>query len=323
MACTAAPRFDGPIAARNQHPAQLVVGRLRPRSSAAVPSGAAEVDLSAAYTSLFLGGQAGLDTFRMDGEYLRTSLATRVGIGGGFDLEIEIPVAHATGGFLDDFVIGWHDVFGFPDQGRDKAVRDGFEVLATRNGQTVFEVEENGLHLLDVPVVLGYEVLPPVDAQPGLHVRGGVELPTGDADAGYGSGGADWMVGVSTELRTGPVAWNLHVDHTFTGDASRARRAGAPLQDVTSGGLGLEWVVAPEWTWLAQVEYDRSALRQLSLKRTSDDQWLLWLASRFRLGDRVGLEIGFGEDLSQFIAPDFSAWLSIQYRFGPRAGSNR
>lgn len=279
--------------------------------------------MSAAYTSLFLGGQAGLDTFRMDGEYLRTSFATRVGLGAGFDVEVEVPVAHATGGFLDEFVIGWHDFFGFPDQGRDKAVRDDFEVLATRNGQTVFEVQEHGLHLLDVPVVLGYELLPPGEAQPGLHLRGGVELPTGDEDSGYGSGGVDWMVGVSTEVHTGPVAWNLHLDHTFVGESSRARKAGAPLQDVTSGGVGLEWAVAPEWTWLAQVEYDRSTLRELALRRASDDQWLLWLATRFRLGDRLRVEIGFGEDLSQFIAPDFSAWLSIQYRWGPSSGATR
>ena len=323
LACTTTPSFEGPLAARNQHPAQLVVGRLRPRSSAAVPLGAVTVDGSAAYTSLFLGGQAGLDTFRMDGEYLRASVAVRAGLGSGFDLEIEVPVAHATGGFLDDFVIGWHEFFGFPDQGRDRAPRDRFEVLATRDGESVFEVDEGGLHVLDVPVVLGYEIVPPAEGRLGLHVRGGVELPVGDADAGYGSGSPDWMLGLSTELRMGPVAWNAHFDHTFTDGSAKARRAGAPLQDVTSGGIGMEWAVAPEWTWLAQVEYDRSTLRSLSLDRTSDDQWLLWLGSRFRLSDRVGLEIGLGEDLSQYIAPDFTGWFAIQYRFGPSSGSDR
>lgn len=322
-ACTTNPAFDGPLAARNQHPAQLVVGRLRPRSSAAVPAGSVTVDGSAAYTSLFLGGQAGLDTFRMDGEYLRTSVAARAGLGSGFDLEIEVPVAHATGGFLDDFVIGWHEFFGFPDQGRDRAPRDRFEVLATRAGESVFEVDEGGLHILDVPIALGYEIVPPAEGTLGLHVRGGVELPVGDADAGYGSGSPDWMLGLSTELRTGSVAWNAHLDHTFTGGSTQARRAGAPLQDVTSGGIGMEWVVAPEWTWLAQVEYDRSTLRALALDRTSDDQWLLWLGSRFRLGERVALEIGLGEDLSQYIAPDFSAWFAVQYRFGPRSSPDR
>ncbi len=317
-ACTTSPRFDGPLGARNQHPAQLVVGRLRPRSSEAVPAGSVDVDLSSAYTSLFLGGQGGLDTFRMDGEYLRTALAARIGLGAGFDLEIEVPTAHATGGFLDDFVIGWHDFFGFPDQGRDLAARDEFEVLATRGGQTVFEVEEDGLHVLDVPLVLGYELVPLRDGPIGVHVRGGVDLPVGSAANGYGNGSADWMFGLSTEWHTGPVAWNAHVDHTFVGAMDQASRAGAPLRDVTSGGVGCEWAIAPAWSWLAQVEYDRSTLRGLDLSRTSDDQWLLWLASRFRLDERIGLEVGLGEDLSQYIAPDFSAWLSVRYHFGPR-----
>jgi hypothetical protein len=61
---------------------------------------------------------------------------------------------------------------------------------------------------------------------------------------------------------------------------------------------------------------DRSALRGLDLRRTSADQWLLWTAARFRLGERLRVEVGIGEDLSQYIAPDFSAWLSFAIDFG-------
>jgi hypothetical protein len=315
--CATEPRFDGPIAARNQHPAQLLVGRLRPRSAAAAPAGAATVEWQTAYSSLFLSGSAGTNSFEMDGEYLRTALTTRLGLGAGLDLELELPIGHASGGFLDDFVVEWHDLFGFPNQGRDLAPTDDFAVSGERDGATVFAVEPHGARLLDIPLALAWAPWAIGEERPfGLLLRGGVELPTGDADAGYGSGEVEWMLGAVAEWRTGPLALNLHAEHTFAASPPRARAAGFDFEDVSSLGIGAEFAVDDNLSLLAQVEMDRSTLRGLDLQRTSADQWLLWTAARFRLGERLRVEVGIGEDLSQYIAPDFSAWLSFAIDFG-------
>ena len=119
--CASVPQFHGPLAVRNQHAAQLTVQRLSPRSAEVLDAGATRVDLSTAYSSYFLSGSDARGSFVMDGELMRTAAALHLGLGGGFDVAAELPVLHASGGFLDDFVVDWHDWFGFPDQGRDAA----------------------------------------------------------------------------------------------------------------------------------------------------------------------------------------------------------
>ncbi|MCC6786053.1 MAG: DUF3187 family protein [Planctomycetes bacterium] len=317
-ACATTPRFDGPLAARNQHPAQLTVQRLAPRGASALAADDVELGWSNAYTSDFLAGTGGGDSFAMDGETLRTALRARIGLGEGFELGLELPFLHASGGFLDDFVVDWHAFFGFPDQGRDVAPRDAYRIRATRNGATAFELEQHGLHLGDVPIGLFHSLLAPSDAQPfGVGVAAGLELPTGDADAGFGNGGLDASLGLVLEARSGPIAWTAQLSHSFAANPDRARAAGLDFADVTALDLGAELALDDSLALLVTTQYESSTLRGLDLARASDPQWLLWVALRHRLGERTRLEYGLGEDLSSFVAPDFSAWIALTTSFGP------
>src|SRR5688500_4126943 len=114
--CVDAPRFHGPLPVRNQHPAQLTVLHLPPASTNTLAADAWAARADIAYSSLFLSGSAPgagpRKSFRMDGEYLRISPQLRTGLGGGVEVSFEVPFAHTTGGFLDDFLIDYHDAFG-------------------------------------------------------------------------------------------------------------------------------------------------------------------------------------------------------------------
>ena len=309
--CANDPHFRGPLPARNQHPAQLVVGRLEPREARVAGAGEGRVAWRNAYSSLFLGGSEDGSTFRMDGEYLRTSVAGRIGLGGGFDLALELPFAHASGGFLDSFLIDWHAVFGFPDQGRSDAGRDHFVVDGSRDGRLVWSLDDDGFEMLDLPIVLGWQAIGEPGKPLAVLLRGGVELPVGDDARGYGSGGLDWLLGATVEWRGRQVAWNAHVEHSFAATPAPTARAGFEFADVTSFGAGGEFAISDDWSLLVQLESDRSTLRHLGLPRTSREQWLLWAGLRTRLGESLWLEGGIGEDLSQNIAPDFTAWFGL------------
>ena len=159
--CVSQHDARGPMPVRNQHPAQLTVMHLDPTSAAALPTGevAARVDL--AYTSMFLRGQKPgdpLTQFAMDGELLRTAAAAQVGLGSDLTLSVEVPMVGTTGGFLDSFLVGYHDLFGFPDQGRDVYPKNQFGVFADYQGQTVFAQRENAFALADIPVSLAWQV---------------------------------------------------------------------------------------------------------------------------------------------------------------------
>lgn len=306
--------MHGPIEVRNQHPAQLTVLHMPPASGRVQPAGKVEARWDNTYSNLFLSGQGSGNAWQMDGEILRTSISTHWGLGAGLQLDAELPVGHTTGGFLDSFTIEWHDLFGFPDQGRSAAPKNRFLVQANRQGAPAFRVEE-GTGLLDIPVGLTWQVVAPRESVPlGVVVRGAVEAPTGDDDRGFGSGGWDTSLGVAGSWAGD--GWEAHgfFQHAWAHTPAQARRAGLRFADVTSGGLGFEGLVWPGTALLLQTEWETSTLRELAFDRVNDNQWLLWVGLRQELFDHWALELAFGEDLSEFVAPDFSAFVGLAWR---------
>lgn len=318
-ASTAPP--GGPLPVRNQHPAQLTVLHMDPAPATVLPAGHVVVRENLAYSSLWLRGSVGTRRFEMDGETLRAATRLQFGLGADLEFGLELPVAHTSGGFLDAFIIDYHSWFGFPDQGRDTNPRGDYAIGASRNGQSLWSVEADGLAFLDVPLQLTWTAVEPTAQRPGLALRGALELPTGDADRGYGSGGVDASLGMLLQHRTGPLEWYGHAQHTFASTPNATRRAGLTFADVTSLGGAVELPLGDTLAALVQVEWETSTLRELDIPVVSRDQLLLWVGGRLCVADEWNVEIGFGEDLQGLVSPDFTAWLSVAWK--PGAGAAR
>lgn len=310
---------------RNQHPAQLTVLHLPPAATRVQPAGELQVRADAAYSSLWLLGQSATtnSSWRMDGEILRVATSLRAGLGAGLELGLELPVAHTSGGFLDAFLIDYHETLGLPDQARDSNPRNEFEVAARRNGNVAWSVERDSFEWLDVPLWLTWQLREPGDGRPGLAARGGAELPTGDAERGYGSGTVEPGLGLLGELPLGGVDLTAHVQHSWAGTPAPAKRGGLEFADVTSLGCGCELPLTGSLHALVQVEWETSTLRRLGVPSAAREQFLLWVGGRYELADGLGLEVGFGEDLQGLASPDFTAWLSIVWNPAGRRSGQR
>lgn len=312
--CVAAPGLGGPLPVRNQHPAQLTVMHMDPASAAVLAPGDVAVRSDFAYTSLFLVSGTPATSWVMDGEILRADTRLGVGLGAGLEFGTQVAMLHTTGGFLDDFVIGYHDLFGLPDQDRDENPRDAFRVEARRDGEVAWSLDREGAALADLPMQLTWQLREPGPDRLGLAVRGGVELPTGDPDRGFGNGKFDASLGVLLDYRMLGVGWYGHVNHTFAGTPARARAAGLEFADVTSAGLAAEAPLGRDLHAYAQVEWESSTLRRLGPRGTARNQVLLWVGGRWLPAKGFGVEVAFGEDLQGLASPDFTAWLGFVWR---------
>lgn len=312
--CWAPPRV-GPLPLRSQHPVQLTALRLEAEAVSVPTPGAVELRADATYSSMFLSGSSagGANRFVMDGEYLRARLGVRVGLPGDLQVGLDLPVAHTTGGVLDPFVIRWHDWFGLPDQNRDVAPRDRFRVEAVHQGAIAYRLDEEDLRLMDVPVVLKWNALPATEGGLGLALRCGVEVPTGDQDRGIGNGGVDYAFGALAEWRPAGFTLHAHAGHSLVATPDRARQAGLSYADIGAAGLGVAVPLWQGWEGLAQVEWESSTLRRLGFDRAARDQILLWLGGRARLARGLHVEFAVGEDLSGFVAPDFSVFAGVSW----------
>lgn len=314
--CVSQPELRGPMALRNQHPAQLLVAHLDASGVDVLPAGDTAVRVGAAYTSLFLFGSNPQSSFAMDGEQLRTAFAGRLGLGRDLELKVTIPVVHTTGGFLDDAIIDFHDFFGFPDQDRTPAPRGLFGIDARQGGQSVWSVDRSGLELADVPLELAWQLRAPAEDRLGLALRGAVELPTGDADRGYGNGQVDVVVGAFADYRRGGIGYTANVQHAVAGTRGQTRDLGFRFADVSSVGVGLELPVRQDFHLLVQAELETSTLRELGPRVASRNQMMIWFGGRWTPSPRWALEFGLGEDVIAKSAADFTAWLGLEWRIG-------
>lgn len=305
---------------RNQHPAQLLAAHLDPVPAQVLPRGEGAVRFDNAYTSLWLiyDDRTTANGLFLDGEIWRTALDLRLGLGGGVELEAELPFGYATGGFLDGFVIDWHDTFGFPDQDRSTNPRNRFAVEAVRNGRSAFTVAPNEFQLMDVPLGLRVRVLG--DDRAALAVRGTVELPTGDQAAGFGNGGLDAALGVVGDVNFDAVSLFAHGHYSFVHDSHAARRAGFDMRDITAFGCGGSVRVSEGLSLHAQTKWETSVLRDLGFDRAANTQWLLWAGFRVAVSDQTFVELALGEDIGPYVSPDFTVWASLSTQFGADAG---
>ncbi len=311
-ACVTPSQRHGPLAVRNQHPAQLTVLSLDPVGAQTLAPGQAQLRLDAAYTSLFLQQSNGGNVWGMDGEVLRTGLKTRIGLLPQLELQVELAGVHSGGGFLDDFVESWHDSFNLSNQGRELFPQDQFAVQADFQGKTAYQQNATGFEVMDLPIGLNYNLLPFSQDNPfALTLRGAIELPTGDQGRGFGNGGLDAAVGLVGEFREGPYAMQMHLQHSFVRTPQLARQAGLSYQDVSGVGLSMQASVSQCTTLLAQVELSTSVLRDIPLQGLEKEQLLLWLGLRQILAPKLAMELAFGEDLSTDAPPDFTAYLAL------------
>jgi len=315
--CVTPKQFGGPVPFRNQHPAQLTALRMDPQSARPLPKGNTRLRVDLAYSSIFLEGTGSGNSWFMDGEILRSGLKVRHGLGHGLEVWGELAMALTGPGFLDDFVENWHDAFGLPNQNRDQFPKDVWRVEAQKGGVTAWEMDRTDGALLDLPLGLNWNFVPMTAEQPwALTARVATELPTGNQERGFGSGGFDWSLGMVGEYRYEAWSFTAHAQHTFVHTPDPADRAGLDFRDVTSAGVGAETALAEHTFLLMQILFDTSTLRQLDFDRVSDPQWTLWFGLRHHMGERFAVEVGFGEDLSTDGPPDFTAWLAFIFELG-------
>jgi len=308
--CVARPRLDGPLPVRNQHPAQLTVFHMAPAAATALPAGTLSGRLDFAYSNLFLSdSDAAGNSWIMDGEYLRVGTTLRMGLGGGFDLQAEVPVAHTSGGFLDSAVIDYHDAFGLPGQSRKMTPPNEYSISASKEGTVAWTVDQSDIALMDIPLQLSWQMLPPGEGRLGTTLRGGIELPTGNDEHGYGNGEIDAGLGVVLDYRFAGIGCYAHAQHTFAGTPDQAKGARLEFADVTSLGLATELPLSTALHAFVQFEWETSTLREIELPELQREHLLLWLGGRLQVAEHWGIEFGLGEDLQGLVSPDFTLWL--------------
>jgi len=254
----------------------------------------------------------------LDGEMYRLALAARLGLPHGLEVGCEIPLVMNSGGFLDGFIEGFHETFGFPNGNRDKYPQDKFSYKYTRNEQDLLDITNDTAGLGDIRLTASWQFLRGTKQVPfraALHAS--LKLPTGDSDDLLGSGSTDMALAASAgwdfPVGSHRLAWYAQGGAMYMTDSDVLRE----LQEhwVGFGSLGLGW---QPLDWLAlKVQWDAHTkfYSGSDFTEVSHASAQLMLGGSLRLASNTALDIGVGEDLTINTAPDVIFHFSLRHLF--------
>lgn len=315
LTATTSADMDLPFDTTDQGPLAQLYGLPGIGAAAPLAAGRSRIGLTFDVANHFVRANSLRESLSFDGETHRTTLRAYRGMGAGWEIGAEIPYVRHTGGFLDDFIEGWHDTFGLPQNGRDRAPAKRLQYRYTRDGANRLDFSSASAGLGDVRLGVA-RALWSNRAMTDAALRLSTTLPTGDENRLLGSGAPNvalWLsTGCSTAACPNAIRWFGGGGLLWTGKgdvlAEQQRRL------VGFGSVGIHWRIVPTVTLTAQIDSHAPFYRDTALTPLGDTSVQLVLGGTWRLRERTAFEFAIIEDVAVDTAPDVVVRLGLRLR---------
>jgi len=308
-----------PFSSSNQSPLLQIYGFPHDTGADIVPPGSFRIGLSMDTSSNYTVAKGPGELITLDGETCRMAFTARFGVTPNFEAGVEIPYYLQGGGFLDGFIIDWHNAFGLPQGGRDTAPKNRINYNYRKDGVQKLLVDRSTSGIGDISLTSGlrlYDVRE-TDHSDSLSLKGSVKLPTGDSSYLFGSGGTDVSLQLCGNMINYSEWGSLSVYGAIGGLAmSRSdvlRDQHKQLAGV--GTLGFGWGPTSWISFKVQLNGNTSLYSDSSLDEISKNAVMIMFGGALRLPGEYLLDIGVAEDISVATAPDVSFHLGLSKRF--------
>jgi len=277
-----------------------------------VPAGSFQADLYLGLSNMFEQDSSETHLIFVDMERLTTAATVRWGVGSGFEVGGRMTLETRSGGFLDGFILGFHDAVGFGQGNRDRFPEERYRyVLGDGSGTPYIEVAPTSLSLEDVRLFAKWRALRSEDGRSVLSLRGVTRIPTGENPVGM----ERTDVSAMALGRLGVGAWYLH--GMLGASTSRAvPRLGEVVRPASTFlSVGVERSLGSSVAALFQYQISTPSLRGF------DHRELDWPLSNVlfglagKMGDRWRWDVSFQEDVpADAPAIDFTLGARLSYR---------
>lgn len=298
--------FEGPLQVRNQFPLFLIVNP--PYLETASYENSFSASLS--HSSAFMVKNSKTWSVNIDLETTEFNLRFKKVIADYFELGIDIPLLSFNSGFMDDFLKTYHNAFGFPDYGRSSRPENQFMYEVRNNSALIIKDKTGRIGIGDIRLTAKKRVL---SSDPSLSLMANVELPTGDAAKGFGSGNLDAGVAVLFDKNLSEkVRTYINLGAVFPGDLKG--HDSVKLRSFLYGGAGVEAALWKNFSLLGQVMFQNSPFPKTGISTVDRISALLAIGGRYSYG-KNSIEFSFTEDPNTAGAPDFAMNVSYKRRF--------
>lgn len=289
--------FEGPVQALNRFPLFLQI------NAPYLESAAAEDSFSAGFShsSVFMIKNSTEWSVNLDMEISALDLRYRKVLPHLFELGIDIPVISFNSGVMDSALSSFHKTFSFPDYGRSSRPVNEFLYEVRKNGNLVLKGKNGATQLGDIRLI-AKKVL--ITGDPVISARAELELPTGEASSGFGSGSLDGGVSVLINKKLGEKFMSyINLGVIFPGELKAQNKV--ELREVMHGGAGIEAALWKNFSLLGQVYLQTSPYTKTGIGTVDRMSALLSFGGRYSSGSN-SFEFSFSEDPNTAGAPDIT-----------------
>jgi hypothetical protein len=315
----AAERQDfQPFATRDQNLFNLIHGQPTPANGRLLSSDTSELSTTLVIANTINIESDSDESMLIDYESYRFNVSYQYGISDDWNLQIDLPVVHLTGGRFDSAIDSWHQFFGMP-RGYRPTNPEGRYRIEYINDQANIQLDEDTTDIGDIQLAIAHQVFMHDDSA--LSVWGGIKLPTGDEDKLTGSGSADlsaWLA-YNRELAR-DWTLNLNTGLVVTGGDDYK---GMTLNDsALFGSAMINWRAWDPVSLKVQLQAHSSYYHDSNLRILSD-AYILNFGGTIYL-DCSTLDIAFSEDIKVDASPDGSLLVSwhVPFTAGARGSAS-
>ena len=298
-----------PFYAKNLSPVAGLLGIPSQRTADTGTGGNLDLALHSSIASHYVSESRGDEFANLDGETLRFALEARYALADNWDLQLEVPWLEHSGGRLDSLIDNWHDFWGMTDGGRSEAPKEVLDYRYLGDGEFTLLDDVSGIG--DTSLSVSYRFYNHDGASASAML--GYKFATGDEDDFLGSGADDGWLGVrfsGDHLADLPLRWHGQLGYLRAGDSDLI--GPAQERDLWFGGLTLDWIVAPAWSLLAQIDAHAAPMNS-GITALGDDSIMLTVGGRWRFAENWSLDLNLIEDIQVETAPDVTFQASLRY----------
>ena len=298
--------FDGPLQVKNQFPLFLHIDAPYLESASIEDSFSA----SLSHSSVYLVRNSSGWSMGLDMEITELNFMFRKNIKDFIELGIDVPVISFNSGFIDGFLNGYHNAFGFPDYGRSNRPDNEFLYEVKRKGDIVVRGENGYSGIGDIKLTTKKPLL---KGDPAISVKGDMEIPTGDAKTGFGNGGIDAGIALLIDKNLNEIFKSYFtIGIVFPGDLKAYERVDS--REFIHCGAAVKAALWNNISLLGQIFVQGSPFPETGISSVDRTAVLLSFGGRYYSGNN-SFEASFTEDPNTSGAPDFTLNFSFKRRF--------
>jgi len=224
-------------------------------------------------------------------------------------VEARLPIFYAYGGFMDNFLIQYHNFLGLPGGGREKMPRNKFRFWVAGNGKTIASYTGRGPAPGDLS--LSYLYSRNFSPRTALALEAGVELPTGRVSSGYSNDSVDAKIALHYQKNFRRTSLYSGLGYLIPGDFGNVNPISLnPFWAYTLAG---EWFQTPKTHWLIQLNWMSNPFPTTGLKilDKTGAEFVMGYRRNFK---RQEWTLGFTEDFLTLQSPDINFVATLRWK---------